>query len=113
MLCALGSQPLGLLTPFFWLVLFQLKPLGCDGNSQPSVPAWLDSLGLQDYVQSFLSSGYSSIDTVKNLWELEIVNVSTALLPPAAGCCHVPAGLGLAGSCVKQGQRCPKLETAL
>uniref|UniRef100_A0A8B9TZI5 Ankyrin repeat and sterile alpha motif domain containing 1A n=1 Tax=Anas zonorhyncha TaxID=75864 RepID=A0A8B9TZI5_9AVES len=56
----------------------KLKPLGCDGNSQPSVPAWLDSLGLQDYIQSFLSSGYSSIDTVKNLWELEIVNVSTA-----------------------------------
>ncbi|OWK53787.1 Ankyrin repeat and SAM domain-containing protein 1A [Lonchura striata] len=56
-------------------VRFLLKPLGCDGNSQPSVPAWLDSLGLQDYIQSFLSSGYSSIDTVKNLWELEIVNV--------------------------------------
>ncbi|XP_039941609.1 ankyrin repeat and SAM domain-containing protein 1A isoform X4 [Hirundo rustica] len=53
----------------------KLKPLGCDGNSQPSVPAWLDSLGLQDYIQSFLSSGYSSMDTVKNLWELEIVNV--------------------------------------
>uniref|UniRef100_A0A8C8VN10 Ankyrin repeat and sterile alpha motif domain containing 1A n=1 Tax=Pelusios castaneus TaxID=367368 RepID=A0A8C8VN10_9SAUR len=53
----------------------KVKSLGCDGNSQPSVPAWLDSLGLQDYVQSFLSSGYSSIDTVKNLWELEIVNV--------------------------------------
>uniref|UniRef100_A0A7M4G036 Ankyrin repeat and sterile alpha motif domain containing 1A n=1 Tax=Crocodylus porosus TaxID=8502 RepID=A0A7M4G036_CROPO len=54
----------------------KVKPLGCDGNSQPSVPAWLDSLGLQDYIQSFLSSGYSSIDTVKNLWELELVNVS-------------------------------------
>uniref|UniRef100_A0A8C0GBC6 Ankyrin repeat and sterile alpha motif domain containing 1A n=1 Tax=Chelonoidis abingdonii TaxID=106734 RepID=A0A8C0GBC6_CHEAB len=53
----------------------KVKSLGCDGNSQPSVPAWLDSLGLQDYIQSFLSSGYSSIDTVKNLWELEIVNV--------------------------------------
>lgn len=65
-----------------FLVLSQLKPLGCDGNSQPSVPAWLDSLGLQDYIQSFLSSGYSSIDTVKNLWELEIVNVSvTPVLP--------------------------------
>lgn len=75
-------SPLGLLTPFFLLVLFQLKPLGCDGNSQPSVPAWLDSLGLQDYIQSFLSSGYSSIDTVKNLWELEIVNVSIAFLLP-------------------------------
>lgn len=55
-----------------------MKALGYDGNSPPSVPSWLDSLGLQDYVHSFLSSGYSSIDTVKNLWELELVNVSAA-----------------------------------
>lgn len=54
----------------------QVKALGYDGVSPPSVPSWLDSLGLQDYVHSFLSSGYSSIDTVKNLWELELVNVS-------------------------------------
>nr|XP_020019710.1 ankyrin repeat and SAM domain-containing protein 1A isoform X1 [Castor canadensis] len=53
----------------------KVKALGYDGNSLPSVPSWLDSLGLQDYVHSFLSSGYSSIDTVKNLWELELVNV--------------------------------------
>ncbi|XP_053525037.1 ankyrin repeat and SAM domain-containing protein 1A isoform X1 [Artibeus jamaicensis] len=53
----------------------KVKALGCDGNSPSSVPSWLDSLGLQDYVHSFLSSGYSSIDTVKNLWELELVNV--------------------------------------
>ncbi|XP_036104139.1 ankyrin repeat and SAM domain-containing protein 1A isoform X1 [Molossus molossus] len=53
----------------------KVKALGCDGNSPPSVPSWLDSLGLQDYVHSFLSSGYSSVDTVKNLWELELVNV--------------------------------------
>ncbi|XP_032720175.1 ankyrin repeat and SAM domain-containing protein 1A isoform X6 [Lontra canadensis] len=53
----------------------KVKALGCDGSSAPSVPSWLDSLGLQDYVHSFLSSGYSSIDTVKNLWELELVNV--------------------------------------
>ena len=59
-----------------------MKALGYDGNSPPSVPSWLDSLGLQDYVHSFLSSGYSSIDTVKNLWELELVNVSTALRRP-------------------------------
>uniref|UniRef100_A0A670J9A0 Ankyrin repeat and sterile alpha motif domain containing 1A n=1 Tax=Podarcis muralis TaxID=64176 RepID=A0A670J9A0_PODMU len=52
----------------------KVKSLGCDGT-QPSVPVWLDSLGLQDYIQSFLSSGYSSIDSVKNLWELELVNV--------------------------------------
>ncbi|XP_069344750.1 ankyrin repeat and SAM domain-containing protein 1A isoform X3 [Eulemur rufifrons] len=53
----------------------KVKALGYDGNSPPSVPSWLDSLGLQDYVHSFLASGYSSIDTVKNLWELELVNV--------------------------------------
>ncbi|XP_054425222.1 ankyrin repeat and SAM domain-containing protein 1A isoform X2 [Pteronotus mesoamericanus] len=53
----------------------KVKALGYDGNSPPTVPSWLDSLGLQDYVHSFLSSGYSSIDTVKNLWELELVNV--------------------------------------
>ncbi|XP_048661102.1 ankyrin repeat and SAM domain-containing protein 1A isoform X12 [Marmota marmota marmota] len=53
----------------------KVKALGYDGNSPPSVPSWLDSLGLQDYIHSFLSSGYSSIDTVKNLWELELVNV--------------------------------------
>ncbi|KFO23146.1 Ankyrin repeat and SAM domain-containing protein 1A [Fukomys damarensis] len=53
----------------------EVKALGCDGHSPPSVPSWLDSLGLQDYVHSFLSSGYSSTDTVKNLWELELVNV--------------------------------------
>ncbi|XP_013372246.1 PREDICTED: ankyrin repeat and SAM domain-containing protein 1A isoform X3 [Chinchilla lanigera] len=53
----------------------KVKALGYDGHSPPSVPSWLDSLGLQDYVHSFLSSGYSSIDTVKNLWELELVNV--------------------------------------
>lgn len=58
----------------------QVKALGYDGNSPLSVRSWLVSLGLQDYVPSFLSSGYSSIDTVKNLWELELVNVSTALL---------------------------------
>ncbi|KAM9233569.1 ankyrin repeat and SAM domain-containing protein 1A isoform 1-T1 [Dugong dugon] len=53
----------------------KVKALGYDGNSPPSMPSWLDSLGLQDYIHSFLSSGYSSIDTVKNLWELELVNV--------------------------------------
>ncbi|XP_068816935.1 ankyrin repeat and SAM domain-containing protein 1A isoform X2 [Capricornis sumatraensis] len=60
----------------------KVKALGYDGNSPASVPSWLDSLGLQDYVHSFLSSGYSSIDTVKNLWELELVNVSAVLLRP-------------------------------
>lgn len=75
----------------------QVKALGYDGNSPPSVPSWLDSLGLQDYVHSFLSSGYSSIDTVKNLWELELVNVSAAELRPGPA----PEGTvrGREGSC--------------
>lgn len=68
------------------LLALQVKALGCDGNSPPSVPSWLDSLGLQDYVHSFLSSGYSSIDTVKNLWELELVNVSAASAQAWPGC---------------------------
>ncbi|XP_069094920.1 ankyrin repeat and SAM domain-containing protein 1A isoform X5 [Pleurodeles waltl] len=53
----------------------KVRPLGSDGHSQPSVSSWLESLGLQHYIHSFLSSGYSSIDMVKNLWELETVNV--------------------------------------
>lgn len=65
----------------------QVKALGYDGVSPPSVPSWLDALGLQDYVHSFLSSGYSSIDTVKNLWELELVNVSApGSAPGRPGC---------------------------
>ena len=77
------------------LLALQVKALGYDGNSPPSVPSWLDSLGLQDYVHSFLSSGYSSIDTVKNLWELELVNVSAAPaqpgFSPGSSCLGLPA----------------------
>lgn len=72
----------------------QVKALGCDGNSPPSVPSWLESLGLQDYVHSFLSSGYSSVDTVKNLWELELVNVSTACVQAGLATSEVRASLG-------------------
>ncbi|XP_031422453.1 ankyrin repeat and SAM domain-containing protein 1A isoform X3 [Clupea harengus] len=51
----------------------KVKPLGCDGST--SLSSWLDTLGLQEYLHNFLSSGYRSLDCVKNLWELEIVNV--------------------------------------
>lgn len=51
-----------------------MKALGCDGST--SLAAWLDVLGLQEYLQNFLSSGYRTLECVKNLWELEIVNVS-------------------------------------
>ncbi|XP_071993289.1 ankyrin repeat and SAM domain-containing protein 1A isoform X2 [Engystomops pustulosus] len=40
-----------------------------------SVASWLRSLSLQQYASSFLSSGYTSLETLRNLWELEIVNV--------------------------------------
>ncbi|XP_063064675.1 ankyrin repeat and SAM domain-containing protein 1A-like isoform X3 [Engraulis encrasicolus] len=51
----------------------KVKPLGCDGST--SLSSWLDMLGLQEYLHNFLSSGYRTLDCVKNLWELEIVNV--------------------------------------
>ncbi|KAM6977178.1 ankyrin repeat and SAM domain-containing protein 1A isoform 2-T2 [Aplochiton taeniatus] len=51
----------------------KVKALGCDGSS--SLSSWLDVLGLQEYLHNFLASGYRNLDCVKNLWELEIVNV--------------------------------------
>ncbi|KAG7221596.1 hypothetical protein INR49_017127 [Caranx melampygus] len=33
------------------------------------------NLGLHEYLPNFLASGYRTLDCVKNLWELEIVNV--------------------------------------
>uniref|UniRef100_A0A667YXZ2 Ankyrin repeat and sterile alpha motif domain containing 1A n=1 Tax=Myripristis murdjan TaxID=586833 RepID=A0A667YXZ2_9TELE len=51
----------------------KVKALGCDGSN--SLSSWLDILGLQEYLHNFLASGYRTLDCVKNLWELEIVNV--------------------------------------
>uniref|UniRef100_A0A671YBY7 Ankyrin repeat and sterile alpha motif domain containing 1A n=1 Tax=Sparus aurata TaxID=8175 RepID=A0A671YBY7_SPAAU len=51
----------------------KVKALGCDGSS--SLSSWLENLGLHEYLHNFLASGYRSLDCVKNLWELEIVNV--------------------------------------
>uniref|UniRef100_A0A8C9QYW3 Ankyrin repeat and sterile alpha motif domain containing 1A n=1 Tax=Scleropages formosus TaxID=113540 RepID=A0A8C9QYW3_SCLFO len=51
----------------------KVKALGCDGST--SLIIWLENLGLQEYLPNFLSSGYHTLDCVKNLWELEIVNV--------------------------------------
>ncbi|XP_047452575.1 ankyrin repeat and SAM domain-containing protein 1A-like isoform X3 [Mugil cephalus] len=51
----------------------KVKALGCDGSS--SLSSWLENLGLHEYLPNFLTSGYRSLDCVKNLWELEIVNV--------------------------------------
>ncbi|XP_061793569.1 ankyrin repeat and SAM domain-containing protein 1A isoform X2 [Nerophis lumbriciformis] len=51
----------------------KVKALGCDGST--SLASWLDGLGLQEYLPNFLSSGYRTLECVKNLWELEIINV--------------------------------------
>ncbi|XP_013865971.1 ankyrin repeat and SAM domain-containing protein 1A isoform X9 [Austrofundulus limnaeus] len=51
----------------------KVKALGCDNSS--SLSSWLENLGLHEYLPNFLSSGYRTLDCVKNLWELEIVNV--------------------------------------
>ncbi|KAM8829756.1 ankyrin repeat and SAM domain-containing protein 1A isoform 1-T1 [Synchiropus picturatus] len=51
----------------------KVKALGCDGST--SLSSWLENLGLHEYLHNFLASGYRSLDCVKNLWELEIVNV--------------------------------------
>ncbi|XP_070758110.1 ankyrin repeat and SAM domain-containing protein 1A [Enoplosus armatus] len=51
----------------------KVKALGCDGST--SLASWLDGLGLHEYLPNFLSSGYRTLECVKNLWELEIVNV--------------------------------------
>ncbi|CAG04042.1 unnamed protein product, partial [Tetraodon nigroviridis] len=51
----------------------KVKALGCDGSS--SLSSWLENLGLHEYLHNFLASGYRSLECVKNLWELEIVNV--------------------------------------
>ncbi|XP_030589006.1 ankyrin repeat and SAM domain-containing protein 1A isoform X3 [Archocentrus centrarchus] len=51
----------------------KVKALGCDGSN--SLASWLENLGLHEYLQNFLSSGYHTLDCVRNLWELEIVNV--------------------------------------
>ncbi|XP_051987077.1 ankyrin repeat and SAM domain-containing protein 1A-like [Xyrauchen texanus] len=51
----------------------KVKALGCDGST--SLASWLETLGLGEYLHNFLSSGYRTLECVKNLWELEIVNV--------------------------------------
>lgn len=62
----------------WWFIctgVVQVKALGCDGST--SLSSWLDVLGLQEYLHNFMSSGYRTLECVKNLWELEIVNVRT------------------------------------
>ncbi|GCC32637.1 hypothetical protein chiPu_0011100 [Chiloscyllium punctatum] len=53
----------------------RVKVIGYDTNSPTSVADWLDSLELNDYIKTFLANGYTSMDLVKKLWEIELINV--------------------------------------
>lgn len=53
-----------------------MKQIGHDGYNPSSVAEWLDSIELGDYTKSFLINGYTSMDLVKKIWEIELINVS-------------------------------------
>ncbi|KAM8908585.1 ankyrin repeat and sterile alpha motif domain-containing protein 1B isoform 5-T5 [Spinachia spinachia] len=56
-------------------LLPRVRPVGYDGNNPTSVAEWLESLELGDYTKSFLVNGYTSMELVKKIWEIELVNV--------------------------------------
>lgn len=62
-----------------------MRPIGYDGNNPTSVAEWLESLELGDYTKSFLINGYTSMELVKKIWEIELINVSLLLV--IAGYC--------------------------
>lgn len=67
-----------------WVFLLKVRPVGYDGNNPTSVAEWLESLELGDYTKSFLINGYTSMELVKKIWEIELINVSplSSFLPP-------------------------------
>lgn len=54
----------------------QMRPIGHDGYHPTSVAEWLDSIELGDYTKAFLINGYTSMDLLKKIWEVELINVS-------------------------------------
>ncbi|MBN3321951.1 ANS1B protein, partial [Atractosteus spatula] len=56
-------------------LLPRVRPIGYDGNNPTSVAEWLESLELGDYTKAFLINGYTSMDLVKKIWEIELINV--------------------------------------
>ncbi|XP_038036612.1 ankyrin repeat and sterile alpha motif domain-containing protein 1B isoform X1 [Anas platyrhynchos] len=56
-------------------LLPKMKQIGHDGYNPTSVAEWLDSIELGDYTKSFLINGYTSMDLVKKIWEIELINV--------------------------------------
>ncbi|XP_015277069.1 PREDICTED: ankyrin repeat and sterile alpha motif domain-containing protein 1B-like isoform X2 [Gekko japonicus] len=56
-------------------LLPKMKQIGNDGYHPTSVAEWLDSLELGDYIKPFLINGYTSMDLVKKIWDIELINV--------------------------------------
>lgn len=70
-----------------------MRPVGYDGNNPTSVAEWLESLELGDYTKSFLINGYTSMELVKKIWEIELINVSQNLPHVGIGLCAGYAGV--------------------
>ncbi|XP_025019600.1 ankyrin repeat and sterile alpha motif domain-containing protein 1B isoform X15 [Python bivittatus] len=58
-------------------LLPKMKQTGSDGYNPTSVAEWLDSLELGDYIKPFLINGYTSMDLVKKIWDIELINQSS------------------------------------
>ncbi|XP_068162693.1 ankyrin repeat and sterile alpha motif domain-containing protein 1B isoform X2 [Antennarius striatus] len=56
-------------------LLPRVRPVGYDGNNPTSVAEWLESLELGDYTKAFLINGYTTMELVKKIWEIELINV--------------------------------------
>lgn len=67
---------------------FQMKQIGHDGYNPTSVAEWLDSIELGDYTKSFLINGYTSMDLVKKIWEIELINVSWSICSSSSSKIH-------------------------
>ncbi|XP_061846181.1 ankyrin repeat and sterile alpha motif domain-containing protein 1B isoform X18 [Colius striatus] len=77
-------------------LLPKMKQVGHDGYNPTSVAEWLDSIELGDYTKSFLINGYTSMDLVKKIWEIELINTgdwgepSITLRPPNEATASTP-----------------------
>ncbi|XP_075407243.1 ankyrin repeat and sterile alpha motif domain-containing protein 1B isoform X14 [Tenrec ecaudatus] len=77
-------------------LLPKMRPIGHDGYHPTSVAEWLDSIELGDYTKAFLINGYTSMDLLKKLWEVELINTgdwgepSITLRPPNEATASTP-----------------------
>ncbi|XP_054844153.1 ankyrin repeat and sterile alpha motif domain-containing protein 1B isoform X14 [Eublepharis macularius] len=77
-------------------LLPKMKQIGNDGYHPSSVAEWLDSLELGDYIKPFLINGYTSMDLVKKIWDIELINTgdwgepSITLRPPNEATASTP-----------------------